>query len=47
MSLAQWLQASSSRGEALYRAHVESGLTMTAMALELKLSVSIVSQLVK
>lgn len=47
VSLTQWLQATSSRGEALYRAHVESGMTMTAMAHQLKLSVGRVSQLVK
>jgi REP element-mobilizing transposase RayT len=45
-SLAHWLQACASREEALYRAHVESGLTMSALAAELGLSVSRVSRLI-
>jgi putative transposase len=47
ISLAHCLQASGSRSEALYRAHVEGGLTMTAIALEMGLSLGRVSQLVK
>lgn len=47
ISLAQCLQASSSRSEALYRAYVEGGLTMTAIAKDLGLSLGRVSQLVK
>jgi len=45
-TLSQWLQTCASRGEALYRAHTESGLTMGAMATELGLSVSRVSRLI-
>ena len=47
IGLAQYLQASGSRSEALYLAHVEGGLTMTAIARELGLSMGRVSQLVK
>ena len=47
ISLAQCLQASASRSEALYRAYVEGGLTMTAIGQELGLSLGRVSQLVK
>jgi hypothetical protein len=46
LSLQQWLSKCDSREEALYRAHVESGLSMSAMAEELDLSVSRVSRLV-
>jgi putative transposase len=45
-SLAQWLQTCASREAALYRAHTESGLTMSALAEELGLSVSRVSRLI-
>ena len=45
-TLGQWLQASASREEALARAHVEGGMTMTAIAAELGLSVGRVSQLI-
>ena len=45
-SLAQWLSNCASREEALYRAHAESGLTMSAIAKELGLSVSRVSRLI-
>jgi putative transposase len=44
--LAHWLAVSASREEALYRAHTEGGLTMTALAAELGLSVSRVSRLI-
>ena len=45
-SLAQWLRDRDSREEALFRAHTESGLTMSAIAKELGLSVSRVSRLI-
>lgn len=41
-----WLRESSSREEALYRAHTEGGLSMTGLAHELGLSVSRVSRLI-
>lgn len=41
-----WLRDSSSREEALYRAHTEGGLSMTGLAHELGLSVSRVSRLI-
>ena len=44
--LAHWLAACGSREEALRRAHVESGISMTALAGELGLSVARVSQLI-
>lgn len=47
ISLAQCLQASASCSEALYLAHVEGGLTMTAIGQELGLSLGRVSQLMK
>ncbi|QPF75528.1 transposase [Roseateles sp. DAIF2] len=43
---AQWLRESGSREQALYRAHTEGGLSMTALAGELGLSVSRVSRLI-
>jgi REP element-mobilizing transposase RayT len=43
---ADWLRTSANRGQALYRAHVLGGLSMTALAGELGLSVSRVSRLV-
>ena len=43
---AQWLSTCDSREEALLRAHTESGLTMSAIAKELGLSVSRVSRLI-
>ncbi len=46
LSLAQWLQSCEAREEALYRAHTEGGLSMSAMARELGLSVSRVSRLI-
>ncbi|MDP1647125.1 MAG: transposase [Rubrivivax sp.] len=45
--LSEWLASCSTREEALYRAYHEGGLTMTAMARELGLSVARVSQLVQ
>ena len=45
-SLAQWLRECDSRTEALLMAHTQSGLTMSAMAKELGLSVSRVSRLI-
>ena len=46
-SLKDWLAACASREEAIYRAHVDSGLTMTAIADELGLSVGRISQLTR
>ncbi len=43
---AHWLRESASREQALYRAHTEGGLTMTALASELGLSVSRISRLI-
>ena len=45
-TLAHWLRVSSSREQALHCAHVESGITMTALAAELGLTVARVSQLI-
>jgi len=45
--LSVWLASCPTREEALYGAYREGGLTMTAMARELGLSVARVSQLVK
>jgi putative transposase len=45
-TLAQWLTQAPGRDEALRRAHRDSGLTMTAMAAELGLTVARVSQLI-
>ena len=45
-SLAQWLGVCKDREEALFRAYTESGLTMSAIATELGLSVSRVSRLI-
>lgn len=45
-SLAQWLGSSETREEALYRAHTEGALSMSAIARELGLSVSRVSRLI-
>lgn len=44
--LNEWLATCKTREEALYRAHTESALSMTAMAKELGLSVSRVSRLI-
>ena len=45
-SLAQWMSSCETREEALYRAHTEGTLSMTAIAHELGLSVSRVSRLI-
>jgi len=45
-SLDQWLSSCTTREEALYRAHTESALSMSAIARELGLSVSRVSRLI-
>jgi REP element-mobilizing transposase RayT len=45
-TLTQWLETSGSREEALYRAYTESGISMSAMADQLQLSVSRVSRLI-
>ena len=45
-SLAQWLASCENREEALYRAHTQSALSMSAIARELGLSVSRVSRLI-
>lgn len=45
-TLAQWLAQCSTRDEALRRAYCESGLTMTALAAEIGLTVARVSQLI-
>ena len=45
-SLEQWLSSSTTREEALYRAHTQSALSMTAIARQLGLSVSRVSRLI-
>ena len=46
LTLADWLQRCASREEALLRAHRESGLTMTAMAKTLGLSVTRIGRLI-
>ncbi len=45
-TLTQWLAQCPNREEALYRAYTQSGLTMTAMAAEIGLTVARVSQLI-
>lgn len=45
-TLAQWLKACESREEALRLAHIESGITMTALAAEIGLTMARVSQLI-
>ena len=45
-TLQQWLEGCGSREEALRRAHVDGGLSMTALARDLGLSVSRVSRLI-
>ena len=47
LTLAQWLDTTESRDEALLWAHTKSGISMTAMAAELHCSVSYVSRLIK
>ena len=46
LSLTQWLSICETREEALYRAHTEGALSMSAIARELGLSVSRVSRLI-
>ena len=46
LALAQWLASCEDREEALYRAHTQSALSMSAIARELGLSVSRVSRLI-
>lgn len=46
-SFAQWRRGADSREQALYRAHTEGGVSMTALAGELQLSVSRISRLIK
>jgi putative transposase len=45
-TLAQWLATSDSREAALRSAYVQSGITMSAMAVELGMSVARISQLI-
>jgi REP element-mobilizing transposase RayT len=45
-TLQHWLESCESREEALYQAHTQSGLSMSAIARELGLSVSRVSRLI-
>lgn len=45
-TLAHWLRVSASREQALHSAYVESGITMTALAAEIGLTVARVSQLI-
>jgi putative transposase len=45
-TLAQWLQSSKSREQALYDAHTQGAMTMSAIAKELGLSISRVSRLI-
>lgn len=47
MPLAQWMNELPTREAALRAAHVQSGLSMTALAAELGLTVGRVSQLIK
>ncbi len=46
-TLKHWLRACQTREEALYRAHTESGISMTQIANEIGLSISRVSRLIK
>jgi REP element-mobilizing transposase RayT len=45
-TLAQWLQSCENREQALYNAHTQSAITMSAIARELGLSISRVSRLI-
>ena len=45
-TLTQWLGSCETREEALYKAHTDGALTMSAIARELGLSVSRVSRLI-
>lgn len=46
LTLTQWLARCATREEALRRAHTDSGLSMSALAKELGISVARVSQLI-
>lgn len=46
-TLDHWLKSCATREEAMSRAHVESGMTMTAIAREVGLSVGRISQLIR
>lgn len=46
-TLKQWMRACETRDEAFYRAHTESGISMTQIANEIGLSISWVSRLIK
>ena len=46
LTLAKWLSTTEDQGEALLRAHTQSGISMTAIADEMGLSVSYVSRLI-
>ena len=46
LTLAQWLASCDSRDEAFYKAYTESGLSMSAIAAQMGLSVSRVSRLI-
>lgn len=46
LTLSQWLSTSESRDQAFLRAHTQSGISMTAIAQEMGLSVSYVSRLI-
>jgi DNA-directed RNA polymerase specialized sigma24 family protein len=46
-TLKQWLSTCHTRQEAMYRAHTESGISMTQIAKEVGLSISRVSRLIK
>ena len=47
MPLSHWLQVCATREEAFYRAHVDSGMTMTAIGAEVGLTMGRVSQLIQ
>ncbi|MEY4564292.1 MAG: hypothetical protein RLZZ618_3569 [Pseudomonadota bacterium] len=46
-TLAQWLESSPTREDALLQAHEQSGISMTCLALEMNLSPSWVSRLIQ
>jgi REP element-mobilizing transposase RayT len=45
--LSHWLKVCATREEAFYRAHVESGMTMTAIGAEVGLTIGRISQLIR
>ena len=47
LPLSHWLQVCATREEAFYRAHVDSGMTMTAIGAEVGLTMGRVSQLIQ